>query len=67
MAQSVKLQTLAQVMISWFVSRSPAWGSVPENQSLELAFDSASPALSLYLPALSLYVSLFSFSLSSLS
>ena len=43
-AQSVKRPTSAQVMISWFMSLSPALGSVLTAQSLELA--SGSPALS---------------------
>ena len=32
-AQSVKRLTLAQVMISWFMSSSPAWGSLLSAQS----------------------------------
>ena len=46
MAQSVKHPTLAQVMISCFVSSSPALGSVLTAQSLEPASDSASPSFS---------------------
>ena len=41
-AQSVKRPTLAQVMISWSVSSSPASGSVLTAQSLEPASDSVS-------------------------
>ena len=41
-AQSVKHPTLAQVMISWFVSSSPVSGSVLTSQSLESALDSLS-------------------------
>ena len=43
-AQSVKRPTLVQVMISRFVSSSPASGSVLTAQSLELASDSVSPS-----------------------
>ena len=46
MAQSVKRLTLAQVMISQFVSSSPASGSVLTAQSLEPASNSVSPSLS---------------------
>ena len=46
MVQSVKRPTSAQVMISWFVSSSPASGSVLTAQSLEPALDSVSPSLS---------------------
>ena len=46
MAQSVKRLTLAQVTISWFVSSSPASGSVLIAQSLDPALDSVSPSLS---------------------
>ena len=45
-AQSVKHLTSAQVMISWFVSSSPTWGSVLTAQSLEPVSDSVSPSLS---------------------
>ena len=45
-AQSVKRLTSAQVMISWSVSSSPAWGSGLMAQSLEPASDSVSPSLS---------------------
>ena len=45
-AQSVKQLTSAQVMISWFLSSSPALGSVLTAQSLESASDSVSPSLS---------------------
>ena len=44
-AQSVERLTLAQVMISRFVSLSPALGSVLTAQSLEPASDSVSPSL----------------------
>ena len=44
-AQSVKRPTLAQVMISRFVSSSPTWGSVLTAQSLEPASDSVFPSL----------------------
>ena len=46
MAQSVKHQTSAQVMISQFVSSSPTLGSVLTAQGLEPALDSGSPSLS---------------------
>ena len=46
MAQSVERPTLAQVMISRFVSSSPASGSVLTAQSLELALHSVSPSFS---------------------
>ena len=46
MAQSVESSTLAQVMISRFVSSSPESGSVLTAQSLEPAKDSVSPSLS---------------------
>ena len=49
-AQSVKPPTLAQVMISQFVSMSPVSGSVLTAQSLEPALDSVSPSRVLYLP-----------------
>ena len=45
-AQSVKCLTPAQVMISWFMSSSPASGSVLTAQNLEPASDSVSPFLS---------------------
>ena len=45
-AQSVKCSTSVQVMISQFVSSSPASGSVLTSQSLEPASDSVSPSLS---------------------
>ena len=45
-AQSVKLSTWTQVMISWFVSWSPTSGSVLTAWSLEPALDSVSPSLS---------------------
>ena len=45
-AQSVERPTSAQVMISRFVSLSPALGSVLTAQSLESASDSVSPSLS---------------------
>ena len=44
-AQSVKWPTLAQVMISWSVSSSPASGSVLTAQSLGPVSDSVSPSL----------------------
>ena len=50
MAQSVKLLTRAQVMISRFVSSSPEAGSVLTAQSLEPASDSVSPSLSAHPP-----------------
>ena len=46
MAQSVKRPTSAQVVISWFVSSSPASGSGLMAQSLEPVSDSVSPPLS---------------------
>ena len=49
-AQSVEHPTSAQVMISQFVSSSPASGSVLMAQSLEPASDSVSPSLSLCPP-----------------
>ena len=52
MAQPVERPTSAQVMISRFVSSSPASGSVLTAQSLEPASDSVS--LSLLTPCLSL-------------
>ena len=45
-AQLVKRPTLAQVMISYFVSLSPALGSVLTTLSLEPASGSVSPSLS---------------------
>ena len=45
-AQSVERPTLAQVMISWFVSSIPVLGSVLPAQSLDPASDSVSPSLS---------------------
>ena len=58
MAQSVKCLTLAQVVISWFVSSSPTWGSVLMAQSPEPASDSVSSCLSASSPfALSLSLS----------
>ena len=44
-AQSGQCWTSAQVMISQFVSSSPAWGSVLTAQSLEPALDPVSPSL----------------------
>ena len=44
-AQLVKHQTSAQVMISQFVSSSPVLGSVLTVQSLEPALDSVSPSV----------------------
>ena len=46
MAQSVKRLTLAQVMISQFVSSSPTSGSVLIARSLEPVSDYVSPSLS---------------------
>ena len=46
MAQSVKRPTLAQVMISRFVSSSPTSGSVLTARNLDPALDSVSPSLS---------------------
>ena len=46
-AESIKCPTSAQVMISQFVSSSPASGTVLTAQSLEPASDSVSPLLSL--------------------
>ena len=58
-AQSVERLTLAQVMISPFVSSSPASGSVLTAQSLEPASDSVYPSISAPLPlTLSLSLSL---------
>ena len=45
-AQSVKRPTLTQVMISRYVSSSPASGSVLTAQSLEPVSDSVPPSLS---------------------
>ena len=50
MAQSVKRPTPAQVMISRFMSFTPASGSVLTAQSLEPALDSVSPSLSVLPP-----------------
>ena len=44
-AQLVKHPTSAQIMISQFLSLSPALGSVLTAESLELASDSVSPSL----------------------
>ena len=49
---SVECLASAQVTISQFVSSSPASGSVLTAQSLEPAWDSVSPSLSLSLPCL---------------
>ena len=46
MAQTVECPTSAQVMIKWFLSLSPASGSVLTAQGLEPASDSVSPSLS---------------------
>ena len=51
-AQLVKHPTLTQVMILWFMSLSPALGSVLTAQSLEPASDSVCPSLSLSAPPL---------------
>ena len=56
-AQSVEHLTWAQVMISQFVSSSPAWSSVLIAQSLKPTSDSVSP--SLLLPVHALSVSLY--------
>ena len=56
-AQPVKRPTSARVVISQFVGSSPALGSMLTAQSLEPAWDSVSPSLSLSLPH-SRYVSL---------
>ena len=52
-AQFVECLTLAQVMISWFVSSSLASGSVLTARSLEPASDPVSPSLSALPPTLS--------------
>ena len=58
-AQAVEHPTLTQVMISQFVSSSPAWGSVLAAQGLEPALDSVCPSLSAPPPfMLSLFLSL---------
>ena len=57
-AQSVKCHTLAQVMISWFLTSNPSSGSVPTAQSLKPTLDSVSPSLSLPSPAHTLFLSL---------
>ena len=46
MAQTVERPTSAQVMISQFLSSSPALGSVLTARSLEPALDSVSPSIS---------------------
>ena len=56
MAQLVGHPTLAQVIMSRFVSSSPTSGSVLTVQTLEPASDSVSPSVSA-LPPLVLYVS----------
>ena len=56
-AQSVECPTLAQVMVSQFVSLSPASGSVLAAQSVEPALGSVSPSFSAP-PLLMLCVSL---------
>ena len=53
MAQSVKRLTLAQVMISWFMSSSPTLGSVLTAQSLKPALDLVFLSLSLLFFSLS--------------
>ena len=53
-AQSIERPTSAQVMISQFVSSSPASGSVLTAQSLEPASRSVSPSLALPACTLSL-------------
>ena len=57
MAQSVVCLTLVQIMITWFIGLSPAWGSVLKAGSLDPASDSVSPAFSA-LPPLTLSLSL---------
>ena len=58
-AQVVKLLASAQVMISDFMSLSPASGSLLIDQSLEPASDSVSPSLSAPSPlVLPLFLSL---------
>ena len=57
MAQSVKRPASAQVMISQFMSSSPASGSVLTAESLEPDSGSVSPSLSAP-PRLALYLSL---------
>ena len=47
-AQSAERPTSARVMISWFGSLGPASGSVLTAQSLEPAWDSVSPSLSVH-------------------
>ena len=49
-AQLVECQTLAEVMITWFLSSSTMAGSVLTARSLEPTSDSLSPSLSLPLP-----------------
>ena len=56
-AQSVRRPTSAQVVISQFMSSSPASGSVLTAQSLEPVSDSVSPSLSAP-PPLMLWLSL---------
>ena len=57
MAQSVEHPASAQVMISQFMSSSPASGSVLAAQSLDPASDSVSPSLSAP-PLLALFLAL---------
>ena len=57
-AQSVKHLTSAQVMILWFMSSSPALGSVLTAQSLEPASDSVSPLSLCPSPAHAVFLSL---------
>ena len=60
MAQSVKLLTSAQVMISRLVSSSPSLGSMLTARSQEPALDSVSLSLPLpHLCLVSLFLSLF--------
>ena len=56
-AQSVKHPTSAQVMILWFMSSSPASGSVLTARSLDPALESVTPRLSLSPPQLMLCLS----------
>ena len=58
MAQSVKCLTSARVVISRFVSSSPASGSMLTAGSLEPASDSVTPSLSAPPPARTLSLSL---------
>ena len=61
-AQGLSIPTLGQVMISWFLSWSPASGSVLAGQTLNPASDSVPSPLSAP-PPLTLCLSLFSMNL----